>query len=153
MNTRTDCNDWPRKPPFRNSILQFIAVSRSEPWRTVVAQLEEADAISTLAFLPILAGDKFIVVYLRSIPVILSKIPAQQSLTLRWRSIWDMVTILWEAYSPRKAAGSPIIDHWRRIAAWFSKMGGLKLLTLDWCSILGSSDDVVNSILAVNDGR
>jgi len=39
--------------------------------------------ISSLAFLPINAAHRFIVVYLRSIPVRSSKMPAQKSLTLR----------------------------------------------------------------------
>jgi hypothetical protein len=39
--------------------------------------------MSSLAFLPIKAVDRFIVVYLRSIPVRLSKMPAQKSLMLR----------------------------------------------------------------------
>jgi len=95
-----------------------------------------------------MAADRFIVVYLRSIPVILSKMPAQQSLMLRWRSFWDMLTILSEAYLPRKAAGSTIIDHCRCIASWVSKMEGLKLLTLRRRPILGDSDDVVSSIFA-----
>jgi hypothetical protein len=46
------------------------------------AQLYEADAISSLAFLQIQAVDRFIVVYLCSIPVRLSKMPAHKVLTL-----------------------------------------------------------------------
>ena len=46
------------------------------------ADLLEANAISSLAFLPIEGVDRIIVVYLRSIPVRLSKIAAHQSLML-----------------------------------------------------------------------
>ena len=47
------------------------------------AELYEADVISSLAFLPIKAVDRIIVVYLREIPVRLSKMPAHKSSTLR----------------------------------------------------------------------
>jgi len=46
------------------------------------AQLYEADAISSVAFLPTKAADRYIVVYLRSIPVRLSMMPAHKSMTL-----------------------------------------------------------------------
>jgi len=49
----------------------------------VGAALEEAEVILSLAFLPINAAGRFIVVYLRSIPVRLSKMPAEKLLTLR----------------------------------------------------------------------
>jgi len=52
--------------------------SLNAPW----ALLQEADAISTLTLLPIKAADRIIVVYLRSILVQLSKMPAQKLLTL-----------------------------------------------------------------------
>jgi len=47
------------------------------------ARWYEVDTISSLAFLPTKAADRFIVVYLRSIPVRLSKMLAHKSLTLR----------------------------------------------------------------------
>jgi hypothetical protein len=77
----------------------------------VGAQLLKADAISSLAFLPINAADRFIVVYVGSIAGRLSKMPAQPSLTLRDGLFWNMFTILSEAYLHRKAADSTIIDH------------------------------------------
>jgi len=42
--------------------MQFIAVWRLEPSDTVGAQLQEADAISSLAFVPTKAAARFIVV-------------------------------------------------------------------------------------------
>jgi len=48
----------------------------------VGAQLYEGDAISSLTLLPIKGANRFIVGYLRSIPVRLSKMPAHKSLTL-----------------------------------------------------------------------
>ena len=47
------------------------------------AELKVADAISSLTFSPIMAVDTIIVVYLHSIPVRLSKMPAHVSLMLR----------------------------------------------------------------------
>jgi len=69
-----------------------------------------------------------------------------KSLTLRWRSFWDMIMILLYAYFPRKAADSTIIDPRGRIAHWFSKMEGLKSLMLRWRLFSGHSNDVVKSI-------
>jgi len=74
------------------------------------AQLYEADAISLLALLLTQVAYRLIVGYLHSIPVRLSKMPAHKSLTLHRRSFWEMVTILFKPYLPRKAADSTIID-------------------------------------------
>jgi hypothetical protein len=48
----------------------------------VGAELSELDAISSVAFLPLKAADKFIVGYPRSIAITLSKMQDQESLTL-----------------------------------------------------------------------
>jgi hypothetical protein len=45
----------------------------------------------TVAFLPINAVDRFIVVYLGSSPVLLSKMPVQKSLTLILGCGYDLV--------------------------------------------------------------
>jgi len=95
-----------------------------------------------------MAADRYIVVYLRSIPVRLSKMPAHKSLTLHWRSFWDMVTILSLAYLPRMVAESTIVDHRGRMADRFSKIEGLISLMLRWRSFSGHSNDVVQSIVA-----
>jgi len=58
----------------------------------------------------------------------------QQLLMLRWRSFWYMVTILSQAVLTKKAADSSIIDQLCRTARSFSKMQGLKSLTLCWRS-------------------
>ena len=112
------------------------------------AQLYEADAISSLAFLPLKAAGKFIVGYLRSIAIRLSKMQDQELLTLRWRSFWDMVTILLHAVLSSKAADSSIIDQVCHTARWFSKMQGLKSLRLCSSSFVEHCEDVVESIFA-----
>ena len=95
-----------------------------------------------------MAADKFIVGYLHSIAIILSKMQDKKLLTLRWRSFWDMVTILSQAVLTRKAANSSIIDQVCRTARWFSKMQGLKSLRLCWHSFVEHCEDVVDSIVA-----
>ena len=74
-----------------------------------------------------------------------------------WHSIeaeWsDRVFMLCEAVSRRKAANWSIMDEFSRTVHWFSMMQGLKWLTLHWCSCLGHSDDVVESIFAFKGGR
>jgi len=60
----------------------------------VGAQLYEADAISSLASLPMNASYEFIVGYVRSIAVRLTKIPDQKLLTPRWRSIDAPLTLI-----------------------------------------------------------
>jgi len=95
-----------------------------------------------------MAADKFIVGYLRSIAVRLSKMQDQKLLTLCWRSFWDMVTILSQAVLTSKVADSSIIDQVCRTARWFSKMQGLKSLRLCWRSFVEHCEDVVESIFA-----
>jgi len=117
-------------------------------WRTVGAQLYEAHTISSVAILPMEAANRFIVVYMRSIPDRLSKMHAPKSLMNHCRSFWDMVMILSQVYLPTKVANSTIMDHWSRIGPLLSEMEGLKSLMLRWRSFLGHSEDVVESIFA-----
>jgi len=63
-------------------------------WCSVGAQLKEADAILSRAFLPIQAADGFIVGYLHSIAVGLSKMQDQNSLKLHWHSV-DASFVTW----------------------------------------------------------
>jgi len=63
--------------------MQFIAVQRSEPPQELLTlcghAMVEADAISSQAFVPIMAADRFSVGYLRSIAVRLSNMQHQKS--------------------------------------------------------------------------
>ena len=56
-------------------------------WRSVGAQLWEADMISSLAFVPIKAADGIIVGYVHSFPARLTKMQDQTSWMLRWLSV------------------------------------------------------------------
>ena len=79
-------------------------------WPCVGTQLEDADMISSLAFLPIITADRFIMGFLHSIPVRKSKMNDQKSLTLCWHSFWDMVSILSQAFWRSKAADSSVMN-------------------------------------------
>jgi hypothetical protein len=89
-----------------------------------------------------MAANKFNVGYLRSIAVRLSKMQYQELVTLCWRSLWDMVTILLQAVLTSKAADSSMIDQVCRTARWSSKMQGLKSLRLCWRSFVEHCEDV-----------
>ena len=77
----------------------------------------------------------------------------QKSLTLRWRSLWEMVTILSKLFLPRTAADSSIMGQCRRTTLASSKMQCQKSLTLCWCSFLGQTGDGVAIIFAYKCGR
>jgi len=65
----------------------------------------------------------------------------------RWRSVdahfWDILAMLSQPFSHRKAADSLMIVQSRHAALAFAMMQGEKPLTLRWRSYLGHSPDVV----------
>lgn len=69
-------------------------------------------------------------------------------LTLHWCWFWDILSMFSWALLPRNDADSPIMHQCDRLAPGFFKIQRLQLLMLPEHSILGHSDDLVQSIFA-----
>jgi hypothetical protein len=118
------------------------------------AYKHETVAISSLPFLPLKADDSTIMGQRYCIAVFWSKMQAQKSLTLRWRSVdvhfQEVVAISLLAFLPRKVVNIIIMGVCHCTALELSRMHDEKLLTIGWNLFLeGASEMVVGPVVQI----